>query len=29
MLIKALCCSILLFIAIAAFGMWLQRQRRR
>jgi hypothetical protein len=25
--LKALCCSMLLFIAIAAFGVWLQRRR--
>jgi len=27
--LKALCCSMLLFVAIAAFGMWLRRRRER
>jgi len=29
MFIKALCCSVLLFVALAAMGVWLQRRRRR
>jgi hypothetical protein len=28
-LIKALCCSMLVFLAVAAAGMWLARHRGR
>jgi len=27
--IKALCCSMMIFIAVAAIGIWLQRRRGR
>jgi hypothetical protein len=26
-MLKALCCSMLLFVALAAVGIWLQRRR--
>jgi hypothetical protein len=29
MVIKALCCSMMVFVAIAWAGIWLQRHRRR
>jgi hypothetical protein len=29
MLVKALCCSMLVFLAVAAAGMWLRRRRDR
>ncbi len=29
MFIKALCCSVMIFIAVAAIGIWLQRRRDR
>jgi hypothetical protein len=29
MVIKALCCSMMVFVAIAWAGIWLQRRRRR
>jgi len=29
MFIKALCCSMMIFIAVAALGIWLQRRRGR
>jgi hypothetical protein len=28
-IVKALCCSMLLFIALAAVGLWLRRRRGR
>ena len=29
MFIKALCCSMMIFIALASIGIWLQRRRGR
>lgn len=29
MFIKALCCSVMIFIAVAAIGIWFQRRRGR
>jgi hypothetical protein len=29
MFIKALCCSTMVFVAVAWAGIWLQRRRRR
>ena len=29
MFIKSLCCSMLVFVALAAIGIWLQRRRSR
>jgi len=29
MFIKSLCCSMVLFVALAAVGVWLQRRRSR
>jgi hypothetical protein len=28
-IVKALCCSMLLFVALAAAGLWLRRRRGR
>ena len=29
MFIKTLCCSMMIFVAVAWVGIWLQRKRRR
>jgi hypothetical protein len=28
MFIKLLCCSMMIFVVVAVFGLWLQKQRR-
>jgi MYXO-CTERM domain-containing protein len=28
-ILKALCCSMLLFVAVGVFGIWLRRRRSR